>query len=575
MNLRLWIVFCSLLVLGCGMRPEPKSTPIERPPNPAPLQTPDSTPTPELPQKTAPSTIETPDDQVGSTGKTTTTVVASRSRVFRKSQANLTLALPQQKATKQGTQRLNQLKEQARWGGAAGDWRALADYAVEVEDFATAHDAYTKESKIYRELGHTQAAIAEEIKARKYATESGFYVSDRSPATNTSLERLEPPRGCYLGAFIDRDDEISKIHFQSQTHGDIDQFNKLVKRPHATFFMYRSYGMPFPMKWAEYVKRKGAFPHIAWEPRSLDDVKDDEYLRKFLRDAASLDHPVILRFASEMNGQWTRYHGDPEAYKEKFRLVFQESRKAPKVALMWCPNAVPQKTIKEYYPGDDYVDWVGVNFYSVPFLDNDPNRPGDLLFPTDHFRYVYQTYAEKKPIAIGEWAASQASALSETPVTKFAVTKMSQLYATLPTRYPRVKMVNWYDCNNLIQARDDRKLNNYQITKPPAVRDAYQASVASKHYLEAGEDTAPFQFKAVAKSCELGPKDELRVWLKSYDPVLKLYFLLNGKVIHASDDPNNWFVTGHQLRSAKGGLLIVKAYDSKDRFVTKLQLNLI
>ncbi|HIB67792.1 MAG TPA: copper amine oxidase, partial [Phycisphaerales bacterium] len=51
---------------------------------------------------------------------------------------------------------------------------------------------------------------------------------------------------------------------------------------------------------------------------------------------------------------------------------------------------------------------------------------------------------------------------------------MSQLYATIPLRYPRVKMVNWYDCNNLIQAKSDRRLNNYQLTKPQAVLEAYQ-----------------------------------------------------------------------------------------------------
>ena len=37
-------------------------------------------------------------------------------------------------------------------------------------------------------------------------------------------------------------------------------------------------------------------------------------------------------------------------------------------------QSVPKKG-HPYYPGDEYVDWVGVNFYSVYYHDNGPSRP--------------------------------------------------------------------------------------------------------------------------------------------------------------------------------------------------------
>lgn len=384
----------------------------------------------------------------------------------------------------------------------ATDWRRAADYALEVEEYAVAHEAYKNEARVYRDSGDVQAAIAEEKKASYYATELEIYKSEKSSKV-TGLERWEPPSGCYIGAFIDRDDSLKTLHFESQTHGDIEQFNKMVGKPHASFFMYRSYGLPFPSQWAEYVKRNGAVPHIAWEPRHLSEVKDDQFLGDFMAAAAKLDHPVVLRFAGEMNGEWTSYHGDPKAYVSAFRRIYIASRKAPKVVVLWCPNTVPQTNIDQYYPGDDYVDWVGVNFYSVPFLDNDVKRPGDKIYPPDQFKYVYEKYAARKPMAIGEWAASRRSSLEERERDDFALTKMKQLYAVLPTKYPRVKMVNWYDCNNILRAKEERQLNDFQLTSSERTLTGYMRSTAHSHFLGAGEFASSRSYARVEERVEL------------------------------------------------------------------------
>jgi beta-mannanase len=77
-----------------------------------------------------------------------------------------------------------------------------------------------------------------------------------------------------------------------------------------------------------------------------------------------------------MNGDWTRYGGDPVRYKIAWKTVADVmSERAPNVALVWCVNHVPEKNIPAFYPGDPYVDWVGVNFYSVPFHDNNVIGP--------------------------------------------------------------------------------------------------------------------------------------------------------------------------------------------------------
>jgi hypothetical protein len=159
-------------------------------------------------------------------------------------------------------------------------------------------------------------------------------------------------------------------------------------------------------------------------------------------------------------------------------------REAPKAAMLWCPNAIPFDAIAAYYPGDDAVDWVGVNFYSVPFYDNNRFRPAHDD-PTDLLRPIYLAYSSRKPIAIGEWAATHFAACEGVTRTAFAAEKIARFYAALPRLFPRVKMVNWYDSNNLKHAGEARRLNNYPLTDDPAVLLAYREAVRIRCILAA------------------------------------------------------------------------------------------
>lgn len=386
-------------------------------------------------------------------------------------------------------------------------------------------------------------------------------------------ERLEPALGCYLGAFIDRDHYLRSFQMDSQTHGDVQQFAQKVGRPHASFFMYREYKgkVGFPRDWARYLKKNGAIPHISLEPTDLSQVRDDAWLRKFMQDAKDLDWPVFLRFAGEMNGAWTRYHGDPPAYRRAFRTVYAASRRAPKVALIWCPNTVPQAEIDPYYPGDDATDWVGVNFYSVLFEDNDPNRPADHKNPTDMLDYVYRTYSARKPIAIGEWAASHRSALQDEDRPDFARTKIVQLYESLPTRYPRVKMVNWYDCDNLVKAQPGRQLNNYLLTDLTPVREAYRKATASPWFLGARKQhpaASPVLAQPLKDGDAASGQDVVDVRVRTFTDSPSVFFRVDGKVVAARKGPG-----GHRLSLAglKPGRQKVEVlvYDGS-RFVDRL-----
>ncbi|MCE7871295.1 hypothetical protein DYH09_13065 [bacterium CPR1] len=461
-------------------------------------------------------------------------------------------------------ERLVRLQAAARASNTAYDWRQLADAAVKAEHFALASQAYRQEADIYRRTGDPHAARAEELKAARYATEIELYLEQRAPAGQAGA-RLEPTSGCYLGAFIDRDDNLPSVVLQSQRHGDVPRFNQLTGKNHSSFFMYRSYGQPFPFEWAEQVKASRAIPQIAWEPRSLDQVQDDAYLQGFVAEVARFDWPVFIRFAGEMNGEWTPYHGDPPAYRRAFRTVYQAFRKAPRAALIWCPNSVPVTGLEEYYPGDDAVDWVGVNLYSVLFLDNDPARPGEAVNPTDLLDPVYRKFSARKPIAIGEYAASHQSALSPATRPDFAVDKMRQLYESLPTRYPRVKLVSWYDCNNLVHARPGRQLNNYLVSEPREVLEAYRAIIRQPHFLAAGQQASAVVAVRLESVHQVKAGQTVLIWARSYLSRPRVFLRVDGKLV---SDRSRWKLTG--LKPGKHKLEVL-VYDDRGRLAGRLE----
>lgn len=287
------------------------------------------------------------------------------------------------------------------------------------------------------------------------------------------LGPYEPANGCYVGAYVELDDNVA---------ADIGSFEQLTGRKHATYFRYVGYGQPFPYQWVKELHRKGAVPHIAWEPNEgLGPVKDDDYLHGWAQAAARAGRPIFLRYASEMNGNWMAYSGDPDLYIAKWRLVYRiMHEEAPNVIMIWCPYATPRLTIPEYYPGDEYVDWVGVNLYSVLHADGDPAKPASDD-PRELLKYVYDKYADRKPIAVCEYAATHYCVATKTECVDFALDNMTRLYQALPSKFPRVRMINWFSVDTEKNRLAD---NNYSVTDNPRVLGAYQKLISGEHFLE-------------------------------------------------------------------------------------------
>ena len=269
----------------------------------------------------------------------------------------------------------------------------------------------------------------------------------------------------------------------------VEAFGRIVQKPVAMQWLYFYYDNPEELEACLRIYK--AYPsvlQVALEPhRTLDEVQDDARLRSYAEMMAAYRRPVFLRFASEMNGNWTLYHKDPALYRKKFRLVHKVmARYAPNVVMIWCVGSKPDHNWDDYYPGDKYVDWVGVNFYSVLHHNNDPRQPADKETFAFHLDRFYRQFASRKPIAICEYGASRQESLNpDVDRSPWAAARLTELFALLPKKYPRVKMIGLFNvnCMKLKFGSAGPKANNYCFTDSPTVTLALRHALASDYYL--------------------------------------------------------------------------------------------
>ncbi|WP_312367633.1 glycosyl hydrolase [Ensifer sp.] len=86
---------------------------------------------------------------------------------------------------------------------------------------------------------------------------------------------------------------------------------------------------------------------------------------------AEMKSPVIVRWGQEMedtSGRFSWAGWAPKDYVQAYKHAMDIVRKrVPNVQLMWSPKGLPN--LGEYYPGDDYVDLVGLSVFGLEPYD--------------------------------------------------------------------------------------------------------------------------------------------------------------------------------------------------------------
>ena len=231
---------------------------------------------------------------------------------------------------------------------------------------------------------------------------------------------------------------------------------------------------------------KHMLPVISWEPwdyRKANDTGDqpayrlsaiangtyDNYIRSWATGIAALNYPVVIRFAHEMNGFWYPWcessNGNrPGDYVKAWRHVHDifVAAGATNVSWMWSPNVTyPGATpLSKLYPGDSYVDWIGLSGYygtagRTKYISFDDIFSGTL---TELATFTH------KPVVIAETGATNATGQQA---------KWIQAMFTALPRHPEVIGVIWFEATKEI---------DWRIARAPAAAAAYATGAADPRY---------------------------------------------------------------------------------------------
>jgi mannan endo-1,4-beta-mannosidase len=155
---------------------------------------------------------------------------------------------------------------------------------------------------------------------------------------------------------------------------------------------YMSWNNPLDVKAVQNAWSYGALYYMVWEPyhttvAAIADGRSNGYITRFASEVRALNLPIAISFGHEFNGFWYPWGttGTTAAdFVAAWRLIHRlfAAAHATNVVWVWNPNdisAEPQLPLSEYYPGDAYVDWVGITGY---FSTTGPHTFDGLYGPT-------------------------------------------------------------------------------------------------------------------------------------------------------------------------------------------------
>ncbi len=197
---------------------------------------------------------------------------------------------------------------------------------------------------------------------------------------------------------------------------------------------------------------------VGWEPRvfphsdvlnSILSGAQDRVIRNFAEGARAYGRPIFLRWGHEMNGNWYEWSGalngnDPARYVATWRYIHDlmvNEVGADNLIWVWAPNcySVPNEAwnaLENYYPGDDYVDWVGCDFYGL-MQGWGRTDPGPAL------DQVYSLFGERKPVMITESAAADPE--HSDPAYGMSKPEWIDAYFTAIAERPNVRGFVWFN----------------------------------------------------------------------------------------------------------------------------------
>jgi Glycosyl hydrolase family 26 len=262
-----------------------------------------------------------------------------------------------------------------------------------------------------------------------FGSTSPKLASTAAPSTPVAV----PASGkAYLGAWV------NPASAKGQTVPELAQigaFNQTIGRSLGIYQYYTNFVNPPTAQVLASISSYGAIPLISWHCTDLQSIisgREDAEILNYASALKAFGKPVLLRFDWEMNHKAT-FNADCGGYDHPLKFIAAwkhiwyafKAAGVKNVAFVWNPSLAESAS---YYPGDKFVDWIGVDGY-------DRTNAGTGTFPSEFGAFYSEWAPHDKPMLVGETGA----------LTTDQTGYLQGIGSALPTQFPQIKALLYWD----------------------------------------------------------------------------------------------------------------------------------
>lgn len=293
------------------------------------------------------------------------------------------------------------------------------------------------------------------------------------------------------------------------TSADVDAYESAVG--HRVAWVYFSHewvhGEGFPLVTTTWIRARGSVPFVRIMMRSVAETgrttvettyglssivagEHDAALAAWGDAARSFGTPLIAEWGTEMNGEWFPWngaHNGKAAGVALFRAAYQHivsiirSREARNVTWAFHINGDDEpgadwNRFEQYYPGDDYVDWLGISAYGA----QSPDGPcPDFIAGVDAAVARLSAMAPTRPIFVLELGTTKTA--RQCDPTPEAWTSEA-LEALVGGRWPAIRGFAWW--NERWENGGSRRPTDMRVQNAPPIAKAFRKALSKGVTLE-------------------------------------------------------------------------------------------
>lgn len=328
---------------------------------------------------------------------------------------------------------------------------------------------------------------------------------------NAEIKLQPSPAGIYHSAFVFEGNDGWE---DAVTKNEVTDFEALVGKQLTWGYFSNNWfsEITFPADGVNTLKELGRVPFIRLMARHDDfwgnpggeslytmqniiDGMFDTELRTWARAARDCGVPLLVEFGTEVNGDWFpwngRYHGGgtlngygdpnypdgPERFRDAYRHIIQLFREEGADNITWFFHvnnySIPNEEWNQYayyYPGDDYIDWLGISVYGPQTPDGDYET---FTFMMDVSYPMLCSLSADKPVALLEYAICEGN-WSKADWIK------GVFDALISGRYPRLKAISWW---NEDWENEDGSWSDLKVNSSVHSLEAYRNGVANAVFI--------------------------------------------------------------------------------------------